>query len=157
MKKVISLFMACALCLCTAIPAFAAEDVATPNDELVGGATVNDATDETLASVRWPIMTSEQWPSAEKVLPRKTATMEAVWLLKSRAGATLLDWIFKPSSTLRATRHWCTRFLLMDKPTSGIGFPWGRTVAEMFISNMSATKILMPLFTLRQQLIAGNE
>ena len=47
MKKVISLFMACALCLCTAIPAFAAEDVATPNDELVGGATVNDATDET--------------------------------------------------------------------------------------------------------------
>ena len=35
MKKLIAIFMVCVLCMCTAIPAFAAEEHETANDELV--------------------------------------------------------------------------------------------------------------------------
>lgn len=46
MKKIISIFMACLLCFCTAVPAFAAENIETSNDETTQAVTTNNVPNE---------------------------------------------------------------------------------------------------------------
>lgn len=46
MKKFIAIFLVCALCLCTAIPAFAAENTEAANNELVVIEPIDDITNQ---------------------------------------------------------------------------------------------------------------